>query len=108
MKTTKTKTNQKETEETFHSPLEWWGAAQEKSLILARWMSLYEAINYIGDKADEKNIPFEDIKLCPLKIRDYMDSVEDIFTRKLLENDYKIKICPSESEIEDNLDVILN
>lgn len=90
--------------EQYQSPLAWWGKAQEKSAQLARWMSLYEAVNIIADKAEEKKIPIERVEFKPLDIRDYMTATEDIFLKKILQEDYKIQICYSEDptqEIED-------
>lgn len=103
MKTKKISKNQS-TEE-IQSPLAWWGKTQEKSLTLAKWMAFYEAVNIIADKAEERNIPFEDVKLCPLDIRDYINSTQDIFLRKLLEEDYKIQIYHSEESTADFLEV---
>ena len=40
----------------------------KKLYTLSRWAALYESINMIADKAEEKKIPFEDIELKPLKI----------------------------------------
>lgn len=79
--------------ETHQNPLAWWGKAQEKSATLARWMALYEAVNLIADKAEEKSIPLENVEISPLDVRDYMQATEDIFLKKILEEDYKIKIC---------------
>jgi hypothetical protein len=75
------------------NPLSWWGDVQEKSSVLARWMSLYEAVNIIADKAAEKKIPFDKVELSPLDIRDYMSATEDIYMKKILETDYKITVC---------------
>lgn len=52
---------------------------------LARWAALYESINMIADKAEERKISFEKIELKPLKILEYIDSTSDIIMRKLLE-----------------------
>ena len=51
---------------------------------LARWAALYESINMIADKAEEKKVSFEKIELKPLKILEYVDSTSDIIMRKLL------------------------
>lgn len=94
-------TTETQTTETFQSPLAWWGHAQEKSAVLARWMSLFEAVNIIADKAEEKNIPLEKVEMSPLDIRDFMSATEDIYLKKILESDYKIKICYEEDASED-------
>ena len=91
-------------EEVYQSPLSWWGEAQEKSLTLAKWMAFFEAVNIIADKAEEKSISLDDIDFKPLEIRKYMAATEDIYLRKILEEDYKIKICHNDDaskEIKD-------
>ena len=52
---------------------------------LARWAALYESINMIADKAEERKVSFDKIELKPLKILEYIDSTSDIIMRKLLE-----------------------
>ena len=59
-----------------------------KLYALSRWAALFESVNMIADKAEEKQIPFENIELKPLKILEYVDATSDIIMRKLLE-DYK-------------------
>lgn len=56
---------------------------------LARWAALFESINMIADKAEEKQVAFEKIELKPLKILEYVDSTSDIIMRKLLEEKKK-------------------
>ena len=51
---------------------------------LARWAALYESINMIADKAEERKVSFEKVELKPLKILEYVDSTSDIIMRKLL------------------------
>lgn len=51
---------------------------------LSRWAALYESINMIADKAEEKKVSFENVELKPLKILEYVDSTSDIIMRKLL------------------------
>lgn len=99
MKTTKPNTNIN-TNQDILKPLEWWGQAQEKSLNLAKWMALYEAVNLIADKAEERDIPLENVEFKPLDIRDYIESTQDIFLKKLLEEDYNIQICYNEDAKE--------
>lgn len=53
---------------------------------LARWAALYESINMIADKAEERNVDFNSVELKPLKILEYIDDTSDIIMRKLLEN----------------------
>lgn len=52
---------------------------------LARWAALYESINMIADKAEERKVSFDKVELKPLKILEYIDSTSDIIMRKLLE-----------------------
>lgn len=35
---------------------------------LSRWAALFESVNMIADKAEEKQVSFEKIELKPLKI----------------------------------------
>lgn len=64
----------------------------EKTEILARWIALYEAVNIIYDKADEKGLDEETIELKPLDIKDYMDFTVDIYHRQILKDIYKIDV----------------
>lgn len=67
-------------------------------------MALYEAVNLIADKAEEKNVPLEQVEFKPLDIRNYIAATEDVFLRKLLEEDYRINVCHNEDapkEIKD-------
>jgi hypothetical protein len=70
-------------------PKKWWTSSHEKAEELSRWLSLYEAINYIGDKAEEKGLDFETLDLKPLAIHRYMKSVENIFLKKILQEEVK-------------------
>lgn len=89
----------------YQAPLAWWGAAQEEASVLSRWMALYEAVNIIGDKCDEKGIPLESINFNPLDIRDYMRATENIYLRKILKLDYKIDLCYEENSSELTTDI---
>ena len=66
---------------------------QQEATTWAKWMSLYEAVNIIADKAQEKNIPFSKIEIKPLEVYKYMEATENIFLRKILKDEYKIDIC---------------
>lgn len=59
---------------------------------LSRWAALYESVNMIADKAEEKKLNFDSIELKPLKILEYVDSTSDIIMRKLLEENKKTKV----------------
>jgi hypothetical protein len=61
--------------------------------IWARWIALYEAVNIIVDKAEDKKIPLEKIVFKPLDIRDYISSTEDIILRKILNQEHNIDIA---------------
>lgn len=74
-----------------------WENIHKDATTWAKWMSLYEAVNIIADKAQEKNIPFSKIEIKPLEIYKYMESMENIFLRKILKNEYKIDVCYEES-----------
>jgi hypothetical protein len=67
---------------------------------LSRWIALYEAVNMIADKAEEKNIPFEKVDIKPLAIYKYMESTEDITLKKILKELYKIDVYFSETPTE--------
>lgn len=69
-----------------------WLKIQEESSKWARWIALYEAINYCADKAEEKKIPFERVNLKPLEIMKYITSTEDIILKKLLREEYNIDV----------------
>jgi hypothetical protein len=73
-----------------------WEAIHEESSKWARWIALYEAINYCADKAEEKNIPFSKLNLKPLEIMRYITSTEDAILRKILKNEYNIDVCFNE------------
>jgi len=75
-----------------------WKTIHEESSKWARWIALYEAINYCADKAQEKKIPFHKINLKPLEIMRYMSSTEDIILRKLLKHEHNIDVCFEEKE----------
>jgi hypothetical protein len=77
-----------------------WENIHEESSKWARWIALYEAINYCADKAEEKKIPFNKLNLKPLEIMRYISSTEDIILKKLLKEEYNIDVCYSENESE--------
>jgi hypothetical protein len=67
-------------------------SATEDSAMWARWIALYEAVNIIMDKAEDRKIPLDDIVFKPLDIRDYISATEDIIHRKILSQEYNIKL----------------
>jgi hypothetical protein len=81
-----------------------WESVHDEASTWARWIALYEAINYLGDKAEEKGVKFEKLDLKPLKILEYIESTQDIILRKLLKQEYNIDVCYS--DIENDLDSI--
>jgi hypothetical protein len=66
-----------------------WTVIHEESAILARWMALYEAINIIADASEKKNISFEK-NIKPIAISKYIKSTENMYLRKILEQNYNI------------------
>ena len=58
-----------------------WEKIHEEASTWARWIALYEAINYLADKAEDKGIKFDTLDLKPLKILDYIESTQDIILR---------------------------
>jgi hypothetical protein len=51
---------------------------------VARWYSLIDAINIIGEKCEDCGKDFEEIELKPLEILRYVDYMSDIVYSKLL------------------------
>lgn len=76
--------------------LNWWDKTYNEASELSRWIALYEAVNTIADKAEEKNIPFDRVELKPLAIHKYMDATENTILKKVLRQIYKIDICYNE------------
>lgn len=81
--------------------ISWWKETHQEAATLARWMSMYEAVNIIADKAHEKGISVDDIIYKPKAIQEYIDKTQDIILRKILEQDHNIKISYSEDRISD-------
>jgi hypothetical protein len=73
--------------------LKWWDNTYKEASTLARWISLYEAVNTIADKAEEKNISFDNVELKPLAIHKYMDATENTILKKVLRQIYKVDVC---------------
>ena len=73
-----------------------WNQIHKEALLWSKWMSLYEAVNMIADKAEEKNIPFQKVEIKPLAVYKYMESTENIFLRKILKQEYNIDVCFNE------------
>lgn len=59
----------------------------EESATWARWMALYEAVNIIADTAEQKGQSFKS-KLKPIAITKYIESTQDMYLRKILEQEY--------------------
>lgn len=79
-----------------------WEVIHAESSKWARWIALYEAVNLICDKAEERNIALENIRFDPLDIRDYVSSTEDIILRKILKEEHNIDVSYSEENAEKN------
>ena len=82
--------------------LEWWDKTYSEASQLARWIALFEAVNMVADKAEEKNIPFNKVDIKPLAIYKYMESTENIILNKILEEVYNIKVSYSEETSEND------
>jgi hypothetical protein len=65
---------------------------QKESSKWARWIALYEAVNYCAQMAEQKNIPFHKVNLKPLEIMRYITSTEDIICKKILKEIYNIDV----------------
>lgn len=83
-----------------------WKQIHQEALVWSKWMALYEAVNMIANKAEEKNIPFTKVEIKPLAIHKYMESTENIFLRKILKQEYNIDVCfndlPELNKVPDN------
>jgi hypothetical protein len=63
---------------------------------LCRWSALEEAVNIIGDKCEDKGIPFESVELKPLDLMKYIDNATDKIYEKV---SAVVDISPTDSEI---------
>jgi hypothetical protein len=52
-------------------------------------MALYDAVNCIADKADQKKVSLK-TKLKPIAINKYIEDTQDMYLRKILEQEYNI------------------
>lgn len=50
---------------------------------LCRWTALEEAVNIIGDKAEDRGISFESIELKPLDLFKYVETASDKIYEKV-------------------------
>lgn len=80
--------------------LKWWEKTHDEASQLARWICVFEAVNMIADKAEEKKISFDKVDIKPLAIHKYMEATENIILKKVLEQIYNIQISYSEESSE--------
>jgi len=78
--------------------LSWWEKTNNEASMLSKWIALYEAVNIVAEKAEQRGIAPEDIVYKPKPIRDYITATQDIILKKILQEDYNIEICYSEDE----------
>jgi hypothetical protein len=64
-----------------------WAVIHEESATWARWIALYEAVNIIADMAEDKKQSYAS-KLKPIAISKYIESTQDVYLRKILEQEY--------------------
>jgi hypothetical protein len=50
---------------------------------LCRWTALEEAVNIIGDKAEDRGLTFESVELKPLDLFKYIESATDKIYEKV-------------------------
>ena len=50
----------------------------------ARWYSLIDAVNIVGDKCDDRKISFDTVELKPLELLKYVNVASDTIYNKLL------------------------
>lgn len=86
--------------------LKWWDNTYSEASELARWISLYEAVNTIADKAEEKGIPFEKVEIKPLAVHKYIEATENIILKKVLQQIYNIDVCYNEDAPKEYVDVL--
>jgi len=75
-----------------------WKVITEEAATWARWIAFYEAVNIIIDNAEDKKIPLDKVVFKPLKIREYIESTQDLILRKLLKQEHNIDISYQEPE----------
>ena len=51
----------------------------------ARWPALYDGVNIIADKADEKKLDFNDLIIKPGALENYVEGMCDIICRQIKE-----------------------
>jgi len=79
--------------------LKHWDKLNKNAEQMARWMSLYDAVNLIAEKAKERGIPFDQIDLPPIKIKEYMDATVDNYHRKYIQHEFGIEIFYSDTDL---------
>lgn len=82
--------------------LKYWENLNKNAEQMARWMSLYEAVNLVADKAQDRGISFDKIDLPPLKLKEYMDSTVDIYYRQYLQAEFGIDVFYTDSDLFKN------
>jgi hypothetical protein len=87
------------------NPITWWEEMHGKASMLSKWIALYEAVNIVSDKAEERGVSPEKIVYKPKAIRDYITATEDIILKKILMEDYNIDVCYSEENSNDRVDI---
>lgn len=66
-----------------------WSSIHKETSTWARWVALYEAVNMIADEADNKKVSFKN-KLKPIAISKYIEATQDMYLRKLVEQEYNV------------------
>lgn len=81
-----------------------WEEVHDEASTLSKWMALYEAVNIIANKAQEKGTSPDKIVYKPKPIKNYIKATEDIFLKRILKESYNIDICYDEDYEESNTD----
>lgn len=76
--------------------LKWWEDTKKTVTTEARWIALYEAVNLLSDKAEEKGLDFDSLKINHKGINDYLDAQQDIIALKLMKDRYNVEIVYDE------------
>jgi arsenate reductase-like glutaredoxin family protein len=70
-----------------------WNKLYSDKKTLARWIALYEAINIIGERAEERKEEMEELDISHKSIMDYINATEGNLLRRILLEENKIDVC---------------
>lgn len=85
----------------LNKTISWWEKTNNELSTTAKWIALFEAVNIVAEKAHDKGIPYDKVEYKPKAISEYIKSTQDIFHRKLLEEQYGVETFYSEDPDKD-------